>query len=122
MSEPFIGVILLGVISLCLVTITVSLLVTARDLRRVLKRVDAILPACDQAAQEARRILGEARQLLKRTHKTARHIETVVEQACHVASDVIEQVVSLKGRARTFLAKRLFGNGARADSRRQFRG
>ena len=120
MAESWLVVVLLGVVSLSVVAMTAILFVTARDFRRTLQELRAMLPNCDEAVHEARRALGEVRHLLKRTDNAARHVETVVHRACQAASEAIERFVFLKERAQTFLAER-FGNGARSGPRRQYR-
>lgn len=114
-------VILLGVMSVSTVAMTVALLMTTNTVRRTLKQISAMLPSCNRTLHETRRTLGQAQQLLTRTNHATRDVVAVIHQACDVASEAIEQVVSLKGKAKTFLAAR-FGNGAGSGPRRRYRG
>ena len=120
MSEEHTITVLLAVISVSALVMTVILCVTAFELRRMLRRVNAILPHCDETVLEARRALGAARQLLVRTDETTRHVQGVVGKACHIASEVIDHMAFWTGRVQTFLAQRL-GNGAGSGPRRHDR-
>ena len=118
MTNASLLLIFAGMTCASVVTLTVALLVTARDLRATLQRLQGILPACDQTVHEARHTLAEARQLLTRTNNTTRHVESVVHQACTVASDALAQVGAWKDRAQQAWGGRL-GNGARSRPRRK---
>lgn len=120
MAELWFPTVLLGVISACVVVMTGILLMTATDLRRLLRHVDAMLPDCAQALREARQTLGTTRRLASRTTHLARSVEGVVKQACQAATDTIGDVLDLRARARRFLAK--WNNGARSGPRRFARG
>ena len=120
MSESQTITLLLTLISLSAMVMTVILCVTAFELRRVLRRINAILPHCDETVLEAGRALGAARQLLVRTDDTARQMQSVVGKACHIASEVIEHMAFWTGRVHTYLAQRL-GSGTGSGPRRHDR-
>ena len=86
-------------------------------MRRTLQRVQLMLPGCDQAVQEARGTLTEARQLLARTNDATRHVETVIHKTCDAASGVVEQVIRWKDQARLFVHGGS-GNGVKPKPRR----
>lgn len=120
MVESWLPTVLLGVISACVVVMTGILVMTAGDLRRLLRHVDALLPDCAQALREARRTLGTTRRLATRATHLARSVEGVVRQACQAATDTISDVLDLRAQARRFLAR--WNNGARSGPRRMARG
>ena len=120
MSETSLIVVLLGLISICMVVLTAVLSMTARDMRRTLRRVNTMLPRCDEAIRDLHHAMGQVHQVLKQATQITRHVETVVSKACTAALDVIDPVLTWKGRAETFFAER-FGNGARSGPRRHDR-
>ena len=120
MPESWWVVILLGVMSVGVLVMTVTVLLAARDLRRTVRQASRMLPDCDKAVQEARRTLMSIRQLLARADHATRQVEGVIHKACDTASEVIGRVVFLKDKAEDFLAGR-FGNGARSGPRQRYR-
>ena len=120
MPDTPITVILLGVIAVSVLIMTGAMLVAVWDLRKTLWRVNAMLPSADQAIREAHRSLQQMRHLLTTTNHVTRHIETVIREVCDAASDTLERLVLLKGRAQDFWRAR-FGNGARAEPRQHHR-
>ena len=120
MSETSLVVVLLGLISACMVAITTVFTITARDVRRTLRRVNMMLPRCDEAIRDFHHAMGQAHQVLRQATQITRHVDAVVSKVCTAALDVIEPVLHWKGRAHAFFAER-FGNGARAGPRRHDR-
>ena len=120
MPESTSAIILLCLVSLCLLAMTVTMVVTAREFRETLRRLNAILPGADDAVQEARQSLREMHQLLARVNTASRKVEAVVHDACEAVSGTIGQVARWRRTARTFLKEHL-GNGAGADPRRHHR-
>ena len=101
---------------------TVVLVVTACDLRRVLRRADGMLAHGEEAAQEAHRTLVEARHLLVRTNHATRHVEGVIGKACDMATEVIDGVAFWKGKVQGILSEHLGnGHGTGAGPRRPSR-
>jgi hypothetical protein len=91
MAEISIVVVLLAVLCAAAVTMTAIMLVTALDLRRVLRRLDhTTLPHCDATAQEARKMLAQARHILTRTNHAAGRVQSVVDRACDAASGAMD--------------------------------
>ena len=98
---------LLGFMILCLMVMTVTLVMTARDVRRTLQR--------------ANETLTDIRQVLARTQRITRQVDAVVQKGCAVALQVIDPVLALTERAQTFLEARFgsgVGTGARSGPRR----
>ena len=120
MPEPSLMVFLLSLITACLLTMTVTMLVTARDARRTLRRIDAVVPAVDRTLQEVRRAVQHVQQLLTRADGATRHVETVVRRACEAADEVVERFRTFNRGTEKLLGK-WFGNGAGADPRRHHR-
>ncbi len=118
--DSFLVVLLLGLNSLCAIVMTTFLWSTTQDLRRTLKRINTVLPHGNQVFLEARRTLGEARQLLARTNKATHQVEEVIHRTRDAVLEIFDQWAAFRGRAQAFLAER-FGNGARSGSRRQYR-
>lgn len=88
MTESHAIVFLLGLVTVCTVTTTALFLMTAGDLRRVLRQINRFLSDCDRACKEAERTLGVARHLLSRA-------DTVAEQVNGTISFLKGKVVSL---------------------------
>ncbi len=110
----------LGLVSLCMVAMTVTLMLTAHDIRRTMRRLHAMAPAADQALREAQRVLTHARRLLARAGGATRHVESVVQQACETATETLERFNVLKLNTARFLGKWV-GNGTGAEPRRHHR-
>ena len=120
MAETSLIVVLLGFISICTVAVTMVLAITARDVRRTLRRVNAMLPRCDEAIRDFHHAMSQAHQVLRHATQITRHIDAVVSKACTAALDVLEPVLTWKDRTQAFIAEQ-FGNGARSGPRRHDR-
>lgn len=90
MTDPLV-VVLLGVLATAAVAMTGIALVTALELRRMLRRLDAFLPTCDATVRETRRVMTQARHLLTRTTEAAGQVEGVVGRVCATATQAMEQ-------------------------------
>ena len=113
MSDAPITLIFLGVITVCLIAITVMLLLTMRDLRRTLERLDALLPTGHQVLRQARVILSHA-------NRAVHGLEAVIQHACETATDAMAEVDRWRQKARSLFIDHV-GNGARLEPRRQYR-
>ena len=105
---------LLGVLSLCVIGITILLYKGTR-------RLDILLSQGEKAVSEAQRTLATVRQLLARTDRVAGDLEKVVRRSCRVAGSVLNQVEAAQEKAQTFW-NRSFGNGHVAKVRVRNRG
>jgi len=121
MSELSLVWLCLGIATACLVILTLTSLVLAGELRRTLRRLNAVLPETAQAVQEARRMFRQGRRVLARTDVAAGRIEAVIHQACDAAADALGAIGRLKTRTRMLWMKR-FGNGAGAEPRQHHHG
>ena len=119
MSEPLLTL-LLGIMAVCLVAITVTIMLTAQELRRTLRRVNALLPGTDRALRDVQDSLRQTHQLLTMTTGTIRRIESVVRQACDLASGFLETAARLSEQAKGFWHLRS-GNGAAGAEPRSHR-
>ena len=119
MSEGWL-IFFLSVMSVCLTTMTVTLLVTARDLRATLRRLHDMLPRADRTLQEAHHSLRLVRQLLIRADDSTRRIEAVLARACEASLEVFDQFARWRQRTQRFFTKQ-FGNGSRGEPRPQDR-
>ena len=120
MSNASLILLLLGLMSLCALIVTTVLALTAHEVRRILRRVQTILPDCAGAVHEAHRAFGEAHQLLKRTNSATRRVETVLHTASETATQAMEQFALLRKKAQAFFGHHN-GNGARGGPRHQHR-
>ena len=121
MADSWLFVIGLGIASGCLVVMTGILLWMARDLHRTLHQMNQALPVCTRALRDSRDLLRQFRRIVARTERASRHVDAVIQQACAIASETLEQFTWLKNRARTLLSGQV-GNGARSGPRRQPKG
>ena len=115
MPETSLVTILLGVISVCLIAITVTALLTAREFRMTLRRINVMLPRADRALQDAQRALSLMRQCVTRADLAAQRVEAVVHAACDAASEAVTRFNQWRDHAQQFLTHR-FGNGNGAGS------
>lgn len=119
MADSWLVVACLGLIGLCLIAMTITLVVVARDLHRTLQGMRALVPACEHVARETRRLLAHVNEVFARARQTTRQVEAVILKACDAASGTIEQLDGLKRRAQAFLRGRLgMRNGTRVGPRR----
>ena len=116
MAETPLLTVFLGVICLCLISLTAVLLVTARELRLTLRRINAMLPDAGTTLHEAGRALIQLRRLVSRANVAAREVETVVHRACEMASETLEQFDLARERARAAFTKWV-RNGAGVEPR-----
>ena len=117
MTEHMLVVLVLGVASGSFLMMALVVMSAARELRRTLQRIQAMLPSCECAVQEARGTLTEARQLLARANEATRHVESVIHKTCDAAAGIVDQVVHWRDVAHTWWGAR-FGNGTKARSHR----
>ncbi|MBI3321856.1 MAG: hypothetical protein HYZ91_06280 [Candidatus Omnitrophica bacterium] len=120
MSDSSLAIILLGVLTGCLVAITFTIWLTARELRQTLRHVNRVFPQADRALREARRSLHGVHEILTRANRSAHDVERVIRRACETVSGVLERVAAFPHRAQEFLSGQ-FGNGAGAEPRQHHR-
>ncbi len=121
MTESNVMVLLLSLVTACTVTTTAIFLMTAGDLRRVLRQINRFLTDCDRACKEAERTLGVARQLLSRTDEAAEQIQGVVEKTCGLAELALGQIPFLKGKIVSLWPGHPGNGGSRSRSRKVHR-
>ena len=121
MPETPLGLLFLGILTACLLVITLTIFVTAGELRRTLRRLNVMLPDAARAMHDARRMLRRGRRLLARADAASGYVEAVIRQACDAATDVLNAIGRFKTRTEMLWTKR-FGNGAGAEPRRHHRG
>jgi hypothetical protein len=106
----------LFLITACLVALTVTAILTAIEVRRTLRRVNAILPEAERALQEAHHAFRHSRRVLAGAARTTQYVETVAQQLCEAASDALHRVSFLRNRAAAWIAGHV-GNGTGAEPR-----
>ena len=116
MTDSALTVLLLGVIAACAVAATACILMTARDLRAALRRLNTVLPEAEGTLRETRHALRQARRLLARGDNASRHVEAVILRACEAASEALERLGHVR-EAATHLFTMRTGNGTRAEPR-----
>ena len=121
MSDATRIVLLLGVMTACLLAMTLTMILTARDVRMTLQRLSAVLPDAGQALRETRQSLRHVRALLARGDKATRRVESVIDQLCDATTETLGRFTMWKGRAEQFVLGR-FGNGTRGEPRQRRRG
>ncbi len=112
---------LLGVMSVCLVVISITMVATARELRRLLRRLNRMLPGVDRTFLELFRSLRHVRRLLAAAARASDRVEAVVQEAAGVVPGTLDQLNHWKPRAERAI-KAYAGNGAGAGSRSHRRG
>ena len=120
MSDTSISLLLFAATTCCLIAIALTIMWTAAELRRTLRRINTVLPEADQALRATRRSLERANRLLVKADRATTHVETVIHQVCDAASDSVDRFTRFKQRAQALWAGR-FGNGAGAGPRRHHR-
>ena len=102
---------LLVVLSVCAVTMTVTVVWAVVDLRRTLRQVNIMLPNADRTLRETARGLAHLRRVLARTDHLSKQVESVAVQACDAMADAIRRFSALKAQAQESLGKWLGTNG-----------
>lgn len=118
--EAVFGLFLLGVIGICAIALTALVGILTFDLHWLLRKLNRILPHCDETFLEARRTLTQTRQLLTRADRVARELEGAIQKTSHTASEILRPLIQLKEKTQSFFEQR-FGNGARAGPRHSVR-
>ena len=111
---------LLTVSTLCLVAMTVAILMTSRELRRTLRRINGVLPTADRALRELERSLQAAHQVLTTAHGAAQHVEAVIRRTHEAMSATLERVHGWTSQVERLWGSRS-GNGAGGASRHSHR-
>lgn len=111
---------LLGLVSVCLLVITVTGVVVAYEVHQTFRHLNRLLPTADQALREAHQAFRQGGRLLRRASEATEQAEAFVQQAYHAASRTLGRVVRLPGQAQRWLS-RWMGNGAGAESRLRHR-
>ena len=120
MTETPLWLLLLGIATACLLVLTLTAIVTAAEVRRTLRRLNAMLPETAQAVHDVHRFFRQGRRLLARVDAASGYVEAVVRQACDAATDALGAFGRLKTRTQALWTKR-FGNGTGAEPRRHHR-
>ncbi|GEM_PF-6478312 len=113
----------LSVIGVCMVLITVTVMSTARDVRRTLRRLYEILPSFERAAREVSSTFARTRGLITKAHALSAVMEGVTERASTVLHTAMQAWHHMKRRTQQWV-EHSFGkqNGTRGDPRRHVRG
>jgi hypothetical protein len=106
----------LFLITACLFALTVTVILTAAEVRRTLRRVNTLLPEAERALQEAHHAFRHSRRVLAGAARATQSIETVVQQLCEAASDAMSRVSFLRNRAAAWITGHL-GNGTGEEPR-----
>ena len=96
MAESAQGPFLLTIATLCLLTVTITVVLTAAQLRATLRRLDALLPDAGEVLAQLRRSSRHVRRLLTRADAASRQVEGLVLRACELASETLERVSSVR--------------------------
>lgn len=110
----------LGVVSACAVVITVAMVIVARDVRRALAHLNAILPECRRALGQMDRSLSAARRILAAVERGTRQAEAVVARVADTAGGAIDRLAAWKDDAAAFFTGRV-RNGVRSEPHRRYR-
>ena len=103
-------VVLLGVIAACAVAATAAWLVTLREMRTTLARMNAILPRYERIGRDAERALKRVSELVHKTAQAGEAVQSVVWRGLEAAQGAIEQVAAVQSKAKALWVNR-FGNG-----------
>jgi len=123
MAESPLFFALLGLIGLCMALITVTVMLTAWDLRRTLRRLYDILPSFERAAREASSTFAHTRKLVAQAHAISALVEGMTERTSMVMSAVAHTWNQMTRQAQQWV-EHSFGkrNGTRSGPRRHARG
>lgn len=106
MNNPAWIALCLGIIGACLTILTMTVVITAAELRRTLR--------------DTRVSLRHVRRLLVRADRATNAVEAIVQQIYETATDTIGQFTRLRRRAQAFWVGHA-GNGAGVDPRSHHR-
>ncbi|MBI2094525.1 MAG: hypothetical protein HYT88_07405, partial [Candidatus Omnitrophica bacterium] len=88
------------VISLCLVVLTITVVWLAMALRGTLERLNVVLPALLQTAEEARRVFQQARRFWNRANSASEKVETFVQDTYEATCNAFERFGRLRDKAK----------------------
>jgi len=111
----------LSVISAAVAVMALALAIGAWELRRTLRRVNALLPDFRQAARELRQTARSARRVAVGVDRAVHDVRQVVHEGCEVVSSGVAELSLIQERAKALFGEHL-GNGARGGPRRRYRG
>ena len=121
MTESHMMVLLLGLVTACTLATTAVFLMTAGDLRRVLRQINRFLSDCDHTCKEAKRALGVAHRILSRADTVTEQVNGVVEKSCEAAETLLGQISFLKGKVVSLWPGHPGNGGSRSRSRKVHR-
>ena len=107
--ESSFALFLLSVIAVCAVVMTVTVVMTAREARRIFRRINTLLPTCRQTLRQAQRVLASANHV-------ASQADLVISAVSAAAAHAMNQFVEVKHRVERWLHHTTNGNGTGAGS------
>ena len=123
MTDSSLLLCLLGLISGCLLVLTLVSLHLATTLSRTLHYLNRLLPDANETVRDVGRVARRAEGVVTRLESATHALEGVVRRGCGMATEALDGMASLTQRARKALSER-FGmeNGSREEPRRHRRG
>ena len=106
-----------GVMAACSLVMTVLMIGVMQELRRLLKRCQALVPTCQAMARDARHTLRHLHRAVRTGYRVARQVEDAVQRVCAVGTEVADQVLSVRNRLHTFVSRLRGNHRTRAASR-----
>lgn len=89
MSDLSLVMALLAVIAACAVVLTTAVVCTARDLRRIIRRADRLLPGSRRVLQLAGRTVEHAQRIVGRVDGVVARVQHACEQAYETAGGAL---------------------------------
>lgn len=93
----------LGIVSLCLIILTILWFSAMRDLRRLVREIQRLLPQWEDTLRAAQGTFDRFQEVLYRTHTVATHWETVSRYVRDTFSGWLEPIQGLVKRTKAWV-------------------
>ncbi len=113
---------LLCLMTACLVAVTIAFLFMSYDIRRMVRRIETLIPHASRAVKQANVVMRILGRMAQRLDAAAGSAEAVIAKLCGSVNETLEQFQAIKMKAQRSFGKWMGSNGSnghgtRADSR-----
>ena len=116
MQDSSLVSVMLGIASVCLITLTATLLWVTWELTSALRQLRRLVPDTAAALRAAKRVFEQAQEILEHANHTVSQLDALTHRVHQIASNLLQPLELFSGRARAWMAAH-GGNGARGEPR-----
>jgi len=120
MSE-YILLFLMALLSVCVCVLTIVVVRVALRLRRILIRVDAMLPGCQRSVRQVNQILLMLSEIVTHANRAMVQAESAVERACSTAAETVTSMRLIADKAQSLFKGHTNGVSKRSHVKRSSR-